>query len=413
MKKTSGALVQDCDVYIGRRVQNGAWDLRKSIWSNPHFPKGGTEADYVEVCRLYEESLRSNLELCAKICPTFEGKLMGCWCKPEDMKMCHGEIIQKMLEEQQEHRIGEQLVTAGMEILRKSDLGGIRRARHWSRIPVWLANATRIDATNIFMYTREYYDQMRHQTGFAPEAFPVITKEKQVYLILGEFTGTQPLQPIWPDRFKKPIKPRGSALAVFAKLLQSHMDKEGPEKYVEALERAEDYLSLHRHIARNSGDALGIDMESHDLSKTRLVNWALAYLWHWEGNADDKSNLLTQAAQTAVKEGHCEREDHHPEFEAAGNGELDHFKMFADRISVHLQKDPKDTKGGWGVDPAFIPLAWRAEFVAFQRGFGHIDMYEQALKTGLADKMWPEEYNYHDNAKLVSYRAPRPDAKSL
>ena len=55
-----------------------------------------------------------------------------------------------------------------------------------------------------------------------------------------------------------------------------------------ALSEAELYFRFHRIIAQQAGEALGVDMRDHDLSKTRLVQLALAYCWHWPEWAPEK-----------------------------------------------------------------------------------------------------------------------------
>lgn len=35
LKREKGKIVVDCDVYIGRRIKRGGWDLPQSKWANP------------------------------------------------------------------------------------------------------------------------------------------------------------------------------------------------------------------------------------------------------------------------------------------------------------------------------------------------------------------------------------------
>jgi hypothetical protein len=85
-------IVQDCDVYIGRRMTMGGWNLLDSIWRNPYpVKKHGLEKSL----ELYEEHLRASPELLA-VLPELVGKSLGCWCKP---KACHGDILLKVMKE--------------------------------------------------------------------------------------------------------------------------------------------------------------------------------------------------------------------------------------------------------------------------------------------------------------------------
>jgi hypothetical protein len=79
LQRRDGTIVQDCDVYIGRSCNMGGWRLKQSKWKNPYsVKKHGRE----EAIRLYEEYLRGNKDLMAAL-PELEGKVLGCWCKPQ------------------------------------------------------------------------------------------------------------------------------------------------------------------------------------------------------------------------------------------------------------------------------------------------------------------------------------------
>ena len=72
----------------------------------------------------------------------------------------------------------------------------------------------------------------------------------------------------------------------------------------------------------------------------------------------------------AVRAGHLEVEDHHPECST-----VDPTKLFADRLSVHLQKDPNDGCGGWAIKPVFIPANLREQWEHLQDIHKSIDLY--------------------------------------
>lgn len=66
------------DVYIGR----------PSKWGNPfEIGKDGTRA---EVIAKYREWLLSQPELVAEAKRELRGKVLGCWCVPND---CHGDVL--------------------------------------------------------------------------------------------------------------------------------------------------------------------------------------------------------------------------------------------------------------------------------------------------------------------------------
>ena len=70
-------------VYIGRG----------SEWGNPF--RIGVDGDRQEVIEMYEYYIRSHPEKMKRL-HTLQGKVLGCYCKPED---CHGDILIKLMHE--------------------------------------------------------------------------------------------------------------------------------------------------------------------------------------------------------------------------------------------------------------------------------------------------------------------------
>ena len=100
--RKGGKIVQDCDVYIGRSVKRGGWNLEASIWANPF-----KRTPYVPGSTLaaYEKYVRSSTVLMNEI-PSLVGKTLGCWCKPNP---CHGDVLVKL--------VNEHLQTEDFEVL--------------------------------------------------------------------------------------------------------------------------------------------------------------------------------------------------------------------------------------------------------------------------------------------------------
>lgn len=79
------------DVYIGR----------PSPWGNPFII--GKDGSRKEVIDKYETWIREQPELLAAL-PSLIGKKLGCHCKP---LACHGDVLLKLIKEQQEKGIFE------------------------------------------------------------------------------------------------------------------------------------------------------------------------------------------------------------------------------------------------------------------------------------------------------------------
>ena len=81
------------DLYIGRELNYPKAKFNRSKWANPFSVKRyGRE----EALRLYKEYVRNTPDLYNSL-PELEGKILGCWCKPES---CHGDILFELLETQ-------------------------------------------------------------------------------------------------------------------------------------------------------------------------------------------------------------------------------------------------------------------------------------------------------------------------
>lgn len=97
LQRKNGEVYQDCDVYIGRAVKKGGWNLKGSCWGNPYCLGKNGHSTVQEVLNAYEKHIRSSAHLMSQL-HTLKGKRLGCWCKP---KPCHGDVLVKLVNELQ------------------------------------------------------------------------------------------------------------------------------------------------------------------------------------------------------------------------------------------------------------------------------------------------------------------------
>ena len=109
LKIKGGAVVQGCDVYIGRPMYQGGWRLPGSKWANP-FRLTAAKDSRQRVLYDYRAYVRSKPELMAAL-PELRGMRLGCWCveprcltcrKPRGTcghLQCHGEVLVELLAE--------------------------------------------------------------------------------------------------------------------------------------------------------------------------------------------------------------------------------------------------------------------------------------------------------------------------
>lgn len=74
------------DVYIGR----------PSKWGNPYMIWESV-ATRKQVIDQYEQMIRSNPKIVAEIKAELKGKILGCWCAPND---CHGDVLARIANEE-------------------------------------------------------------------------------------------------------------------------------------------------------------------------------------------------------------------------------------------------------------------------------------------------------------------------
>lgn len=100
LQRKGGNVIQDCDVYIGRKCSMGGWNLPNTIWGNPYKVDGKNNID--KVLELYEAHVRSKPELLGKL-PELKGKILGCFCKQPkkggQAAKCHGDVLVKLIGE--------------------------------------------------------------------------------------------------------------------------------------------------------------------------------------------------------------------------------------------------------------------------------------------------------------------------
>lgn len=94
IRREKKTVVQDCDVYIGRRMTQGGWNLTASKWSNPYVVnKHGTREEVLVLYHNYvlNGPLYNQLD---ELLSPHRPLLLGCWCRPQ---ACHGDVLIHLL----------------------------------------------------------------------------------------------------------------------------------------------------------------------------------------------------------------------------------------------------------------------------------------------------------------------------
>lgn len=90
IRRSKGQVVQDCDIYIGRKCDWGGWNLPESKWHNPF--RLSDNSSIIEVLNKYREYMKQRPDLIAAL-PELAGKTLGCWCKDTFENPCHGDVL--------------------------------------------------------------------------------------------------------------------------------------------------------------------------------------------------------------------------------------------------------------------------------------------------------------------------------
>lgn len=93
LKRSNGKVVQGCDVYIGRRMTMGGWNLPESKWANPFTIKQAGSAEVA--VKKYKEWFKTQPDLLLSI-GELKGKVLGCWCKVKGTEACHGDYLAEL-----------------------------------------------------------------------------------------------------------------------------------------------------------------------------------------------------------------------------------------------------------------------------------------------------------------------------
>jgi hypothetical protein len=128
------------------------------------------------------------------------------------------------------------------------------------------------------------------------------------------------------------------------------------------------YHTKHRELVRKIGKVLQVDMDSHNLTKSTLVHYALGYMWFWPQEHDPATRDL---AEMVMKEHHRKREDHYCEYP----GIMDSKKVVADRLGAHILVDKgNDGQRGWRISSWLYPDVV-TDYEHIKKEFGHTNLY--------------------------------------
>ncbi len=263
----------------------------------------------------------------------------------------------------------------------------------WKQSPLWQGWATKLDNTHLWYMLPIEYNILCKLT----EQQPIYLEANIADRITLYFLGTNkqlamPAGEIWQDEWKdglpeklaSKLDEKEKVLIHWAERLWSSL-KENRDHWDKAYKDGLVYFLRHRHLVRSVGKLLEESMEDHDLTKTNLVLYALAYSWYWP---EERDEVDTKLARAVIHKRHLAQEDHHPEFES---GVINPHRLFCDRLAVHIQKNPGDDEEfGWKIVD-WIPETLRPKFEEFHAENKDNNLYEIRTYPELSPAMFEIE----------------------
>ena len=109
LQRSQGAIIQNCDIYIGRQISQGGWNLPGSKWANPFRVDSPGVPDVVTAIFKYWEWIHGreplppgspiyigNPEDLRNSISEIVDRVLGCWCKGKKEnpnEYCHGDVL--------------------------------------------------------------------------------------------------------------------------------------------------------------------------------------------------------------------------------------------------------------------------------------------------------------------------------
>ena len=273
-------------------------------------------------------------------------------------------------------------------IVKTQDIAQLTFKSKWHQSVVWHTYACQLDDTNIYYFLPDRFQALYRLTSEYYDYVVVNTGDIQLFVV-GLCSKKQPFAPFWTNTMTKNLVQYLPTLSMqamyelrFALCLEKDLEDVGTYTHLLHFEQAWNdcrrYQLTHRKYVVAVGKALNIPMESHDLTKNRIVQIALAYLWHWKEDYGVQNSTLYNLAQDVVKQNHTMLEPHHPEFGPGFNTD----EMFCDRIAVRIQKQPAVLEAnGFDLHEKFIPEQCKDAWRKFKAEYSHIDLYKAIDST--------------------------------
>ena len=217
----------------------------------------------------------------------------------------------------------------------------------WSKHTLWCGWMSRLDNTHMWYVLPLEYEILKKLTGVGPPYVQVKIGGRLTLRFLGkEDNLTMPPGNVWleewedglPSHLEGLLNDRERLLTNWARAIHNDM-KTKKDIWDNAYEEGIVYFLKHRHLVRCVGRVLDESMEDHDLTKTNLVLYALAYMWYWPKHLE-RDEQVKKLSGEVVRMRHLAQEDHHPEHREIEHGEVNARRLFCDRLSVHIQKNP-------------------------------------------------------------------------
>lgn len=237
----------------------------------------------------------------------------------------------------------------------------------WYEKPLWQSWATRLDWSHTFYVLPGEYRILAEATGYRPPHFKWSCGDIRLVILGNADPACVSDNIYWTDSL-----PQQNILSEWAKTLHAErLDAKKAEKWDHVYAEAFKYHVKFRDLVRKIGKVLDVDRDCHNLTRTRLVLFAMGYLFFWQGSHDQTTKEL---AKRIFKEYHTNKEDHNNGYP----GERDILNIIADRLTAHLLLEfENDGQRGWKIPENWLTSAdMKSQYESIKKEFGHINLYD-------------------------------------
>ena len=195
------------------------------------------------------------------------------------------------------------------------------RDNRWARSMVWLAHATRLDASPPMYFPPEIHEALQILTGRDVPYVMAAPQHGRISIRLVGSADAQPFYGFWDGECQYNLQHNRTLISddmyqycMLSRAIEEDLGRYGGEcHWGLAFREAFNQFWMHRLFVHRIGNRLGVSVSGHDLSLSRVLIAGRGWLSHWKGPARGYSFAdlhITSLAKGVVNKLHHQKVDH-------------------------------------------------------------------------------------------------------